>query len=196
MQAEVVAAFSETVRTPQQGLARVIGWNFPHSIIWMAAFLVVVISAILNTVLTLLIPDILSGPQMIPSSPFLQAIVYFFALVLSVLGTHYIGRLFGGTGDLAKSLTGVVWLQGVLLVFQVGQIVLLVAASGLGALYSIVLFVFTIWLYLNFVAAIHGFKSLALVFMGFIASSIGVGIGLALIISTFAILIGLETPNV
>lgn len=196
MKAHLTSAFGETVRDPKKGLARVLSWGLDRTIWWMIALLVVVFSTFLNMALVFVSPQLLDGPQMIPNAPFLQVLVFGGALVLTVFGTHYIGRIFGGQGVFENALAAVVWLQGVLLIFQVLQLVLIVFSAGLAGLYSIGLFVLTIWLFVNFVASVHGFKSLWKVLIGCVASSFGVGIGLVLIFSFLAVLMGLDIPNV
>jgi hypothetical protein len=189
-------AFGQTLATPQEGLRQVLDWRLDRGSLWAAAVVVVIISVLLNGLLVVIKPELLAGPQMIPTSPFIQALVVWGGMILTVYGTHYIGKMFGGTGSFDQSLCGVIWLQTVLLVFQVGQVVLLTVSEGVGAMASIGLFVYTVWLFVNFVAVIHGFKSLWMVFVGFIGSSIGVGFGLLILFSIIAIVTGIDIQNV
>lgn len=189
-------AFGQTLATPQDGLRHVLGWRLDRGSLWISAVVVVIISVLLNGVLVAIKPDLLEGPQLVPTSPFIQALVIWGGLVLTVYGTHYIGKMFGGAGSFDDSMNAVIWLQAVLLVFQVGQLILVAVSDGTGALASFALFAYTIWLFVNFVAAIHGFKSLWMVFAGFIGSSIGVGFGLLILFSIIAVVTGLDIQNV
>lgn len=189
-------AFAQTLTAPQDGLRTVLGWRLDRGTLWMSAVVVVIISVLLNGLLVVIKPELLVGPQLIPTSPFLQALVIWGGLVLTVYGTHFIGKMFGGTGQFDDSMNAVIWLQAVLLVFQLGQVVLLTISDGAGALASIGLFIYTIWLFVNFVAVVHGFKSLWMVLVGFIGSSIGVGFGLLILFSIIAVVTGLDIQNV
>ena len=186
----------ESLYNPKQGMTRVLGWNLDRGSLWLAAVLVVIISVLLNGILVMIRPELLSGPQLIPTSPFLQTLVIWGGLVMSVYGAHFIGRMFGGTGEFDDSMHAMIWLQTIMLVFQAAQIVLMILSDGLGAMVSMAAFVLTVWLFVNFVALIHGFKSLWMVFAGFIASSIGLAFGLVIIYAVFAVLLGLEIQNV
>ncbi len=90
-------------------------------------------------------------------------------LVASCWLIYRIGRAAAGTGSFADALLVMVWLQFIMLGLQVG------AACGADArcrrwpaiveLGGLVLF---LWLLTNFIAELHGFRSLALVFGGIV----------------------------
>jgi hypothetical protein len=193
---QLPVAFTKTLSAPKEGLLFVLNWRLDRGSLWSAAVVVVIFSILLNGVLVALNPALLEGPQLIPTSPFLQALIVWGGLVLTVYGCHFIGKMFGGEGAFDDSLHAMIWLQAVMVVFQAAQIVLLTLSDAFGGIASIGIFIYTIWLFVNFVAVVHGFKSLWMVFVGFIGASIGVGFGLVIIYTIIALVMGLEIQNV
>jgi hypothetical protein len=60
--------------------------------------------------------------------------------------------------------------------------------AGIGGIAALALF---LWLFVNFVAVLHGFPSLLLVFVGIVVSAFAVVFGLSLILA----LIGVTVPG-
>ncbi len=101
------------------------------------------------------------------------------------------GKGFGGTGSFEETMLLITWLQFILVCLQVAQTLALVLLPPFAGMIGIGALVLFFWLLVNFVAVLHGFTSLGLVFVGIILSFFGVGFGLALILT----MIGL-TPGV
>ena len=90
-------------------------------------------------------------------------------LITAVFGGRP-GMISGATGALAV----VTWLQVVLVCVQLVQTVALLLMPPLGLLIGWAALLLFLWMLTNFVAELHGFKSLGLVFVMILASSLGI----------------------
>ncbi len=108
------------------------------------------------------------------------------SFVVMTVATYFVGRLFGGTGTFQQTVLVICWLDIVLAICQIIQLLFVTGLSampflgGLGALLvslatAIPLFLF-FWLYANFVTVLHGFQSaakvLGVMLLGMFAMSI------------------------
>ena len=137
------------------------------------AVLVVVSGTILSVVVAPLYGD--PGISLVAAlmrNPLLFAVVDMMALMISVIAVHVAGRMFGGTGTFDQAFLLVVWLQALMLVFQVVLLPVLLVSPPLAVTLTVAANLYLIWLFVNFVAILHGFRSLLRVFAGFIATSI------------------------
>lgn len=99
-------------------------------------------------------------------NPFLGALAQLAILGVTVVLTWRVGRLFGGTGDLAGALVLVVWLNGMMVLIQSAQLVALAVLPPLAAVLAIATVFWALWAYASFVAELHGFQNPALVLGG------------------------------
>ena len=109
------------------------------------------------------------------ASPIRTAVVQWGFLALSVLLIHRVGRAFGGQGSFADALLIVVWLQVLMLGFQVLQLVVAPILPGLAGVIALVCFVVYFWLMTHFIAELHGFTSRGLVFLGIMLTGLAAG---------------------
>lgn len=138
---------------------------------WSVFALMVVLSAALMFLMFSVTP--LVGPDGVrmdaPGPFFLAMTVGIGMLMLSALG-YGIGRLFRGTGRLGDIVLLVAWLQFLQLVLAVAQLVLMLLLPMLDSLMEIASLVAFLWLLTAFVAEAHGFRSMAMVAGGVIAT--------------------------
>ncbi|TGN67134.1 YIP1 family protein [Paracoccus liaowanqingii] len=184
------ALVGETLRDPQAAAALLIGQGWPMQLRWMALALAVSLSGLLAYVSTL----IFSVPEgeaatvfTISEQPLILAGLQLVAIVLGAGLMTGIGRMFGGTGRFEDALLLTVWIEVMLLIVQVIQIVLslvLPAAAGILGILAIAMF---LWLTVQFTKALHGFTSgpkvLLVMFgtllvMGFVLSFLMAAMGL------------------
>ncbi len=164
----------DTVLTPREGVARLLGLNLPLEARWLAMGAVVSLSAVMAYLANILFPLPVETPWApITSSP-LRMVVTQAVGVLFVAGamTH-VGRVFGGRGSFADALLLAVWMEFVLLLVQLVQVVLMaiypLTATFMG-FFALILFFYMLT---HFTAALHGFTSLIGVFVGVIGTLIG-----------------------
>jgi len=187
----LTALLRETLTDPRGAAARVIGLGLPRPLLWQALAAVVILG-MLETYAqdALLPPGVDSLMTVFSNAPLMTSAIAFAATAAMVHAIHKVGRLFGGTGDLAGALAVSVWLQSVMLVFNFVQIVLMLLAPLLAALMGAVNLGLFLWLMTAFVATLHGFRALFPVF----AMILVVGFVLGFVLLYVLMLAGLVTP--
>ncbi|MDZ4134463.1 MAG: Yip1 family protein [Paracoccaceae bacterium] len=184
----------ETLNAPRAGARRIMALDLPIKARWSALVLMAIGSAVLTHISFAMLPPNAReffGEAM--TSPFRTAVLQFVAMVVGVHAIHRIGQMRGGQGNLADSIILVAWLQFILLCLQGVQILaqvilpLLAELIGLG---GVVLF---FWLLTNFVAELHGFKSLQATFFGVLGAMLALGF---VLIFLFTLLFGGAAPGV
>lgn len=161
-----------TLQAPRQGARRVMDLNLPISGRWLALVLVAACSAIgTHFSIALMPPEQRDTLLALITSPLRTALLQagIWAVIAGAIAAG--GRMRGGTGTFPDALILMVWLQFILLCVQLVQVAVglfvpvladLIGLAGLGLL---------LWLLTNFVAELHGFRSLIAVFAGLIAGA-------------------------
>jgi hypothetical protein len=144
--------------------------------------LIAVLSAILLFPSFALLPPEDFVSSFLAQSPVRAAVVQWLALLISVFLIYRVGRAFGGQGGLADAMLVVVWLQLLMLGVQVAQLLALILIPPLAGLIGLVGFIGFTWLTVNFIAELHGFRSLGLVFAGMIVTFIAAAFVLAILL--------------
>jgi hypothetical protein len=177
-----------SISAPKEEARTIIGLGLPTALLWQALLLIVVVSVVLGQLVVLLIPMPGEPGDMMGISPFAMVGLQVVSLGGMALAVHLIGRLMGGSGDFAGALAVVTWLQIVLVGVQIIQIVamlLLPVLAPLAVWLAIVLF---LWLLTNFVAVLHGFRSLGLVFVMILMSALGIAFVFNLVLMTLGVI--------
>jgi|APEBP8051073178_1049388.scaffolds.fasta_scaffold00020_202 hypothetical protein len=181
-----------TFQDPRQGVRRVLALDLPMGARWVALLLVAIASSILLHLAILLFPlpdgDIVGE---MAASPFTTTVLQAGVFTLVVAAVYWLGRMRGGRGSFADTLIVMVWLQTIMLAVQLAQLVvqiLLPPASGLVSLAGLGVF---LWLLTNFVAELHGFRSLPAVFGGIVVGGILLAFLLAVLL---LLLVGTPVP--
>jgi Yip1 domain len=175
-----------TLTEPRRAARAVIGMDLAAPIIWIGVALTSVLAALLvhASLLTLPVED--AELAAIIPGPFQTAAMQFAMLVIAAAAATVVGQMREGTGRFFEALSLMVWLQAVMLLVQVAQIVVLLTLpmqintflgfAGIGLF---------LWLLTNFVAELHGFRSLGRVFLGVIGVIVALVIALSLVIAPF-----------
>ncbi|MES2551154.1 MAG: YIP1 family protein [Pseudomonadota bacterium] len=129
------------------------------------------------------------------ASPIRATIFQWLFLSVSVVLIHRVGRAFGGTGSFADALLIVVWLQVIMLGFQVLQLAVAPLAPAFSGLIGLVSFMIYLWLLTVFIAELHGFVARGLVFLAMVITGVAAGF---LLVVLLILLLGPEAlmPNV
>jgi hypothetical protein len=93
----------------------------------------------------------------------------------------------GGQGGFDGSLALVAWLQFVMVCIQVLQTVALLIAPVIGNLIGLFGLILFLWMLTSFVAVLHGFRSLAQVFVMIIVSTFGLIFLLSILLMIFGV---------
>ena len=124
--------------------------------------------------------DVMNG---VMASPFRTAELQWVVLAASVALIFWVGRVRGGSGGFADSLLIVVWLQLLMLVLQILQLLALVLVPPLAGIIYLGGLVLFFWLMTNFIAELHGFKSRGAVLAGILITMFTVAFLLVVIIA-------------
>lgn len=180
------ALFRTTITNPRRAGAELIDLRLPVQGLWLALMLVAVllslmVSAVLHTMP--LPPDEVG--QLLRMSPAYQAPLLFALInwgqaVISVFVLYWIGRAFGGQGELADMLAVMIWLQCVTLVLAVSLFVIGLVLPMIGALALLLAFFWGLWATVALVDAANRFdnmlKAAGVCVVAVVAFSIGMTI--------------------
>jgi len=187
---EIAPLLRETVTDPQGVARRMAQWRAPRAVLWQALIAVVLINVLLLQVENLIRPFPVDPFGPLFQNPLVFGVAQAGFAVLTVFGAYWIGHMFGGTGRFDSTIIFLTWLQIVASAIQLLQVVLLLVVPSLYDLAGMIGFALSLWLFVNFVAVLHGFSSLGKVFAGLIGTLLAV----ALIFVVVLNLIGVVPP--
>lgn len=182
----------DTVTNPREGAATVLSFAPARQALWLMFALVVVVSLMMGEIVALLTSFTADGPLTDPfqQSPLMLGLVQAAFLYVMIHAMYRIGRYFGGTGSLEEAALLVIWLQFIFICIQIVQVAALVILPPVAGLITILAIALFFWLLVNFVAVLHGFTSLGLVFVATFLSAFAMLILLSMILTA----LGLTVP--
>lgn len=168
---DLAALARQAIAEPRAASESVLRLGVPSEAVWPGLGLIIVVSVIVNALAELMAPTTMGTV-----APF--TLMFFFAGVFIgfSVAIWQIGRIMGGRGTLQNALLLTAFLQGIVLVAQVVQLLLLILMPVIAGLFSIVVFVLGIWLNVNFIDSLHGFQSLGRSFAVFFLASLAVAV--------------------
>ena len=182
----------DTLANPRGGARRIMELRLSAQTGWSAVALMAVVSTLMAYVSFPLSPvNARAFFAEAMSIPLRTAFLQLFVWVAGTFAIYRLGRARGGRGTMAEAISLVAWLQFVMLVLQIVTLlaqVLVPPLAGVLALAEIVVF---FWLLVNFVAELHGFKSLVATFAGVLAGMCLLLLALAIILVPFIGQIGM-----
>jgi len=196
-QTSMLALMRLTLTRPKAAARQVLAWPVPRAALWQALALVVILSLLLTYLTDRLMPS--SMDSLLPefrNTPLLTAAMLGGLTLVSVWVIDRVGRRMGGTGDFQGALRIVVWLQALMLVLQAVQAVLMVVYPPFAVLLGPLSFGLSLWLMTNFIAVLHGFRSLLAVFGMILVCAMALGFVLFFILALAGIGLPTEIPNV
>lgn len=161
-----------TLTDPRLAARAVMAQPLPVQARWWALILTAVLSAFLMQAVTALLPP-LPGPDgeaVTPIGPAIWAGMVASGMVMTVLLVHHVGRWRGGSGQLGDAVLLVAWLQFIQLLTVLLQIVVMLVLPFAAPLVEIGGVLLFLWLLVHFVAELHGFRSIGLVFLGVVVT--------------------------
>lgn len=176
----------DTIRDPQEGAKEVLRIAPPRNVVWRAFALMIVASLMMGELVGLIMGPPEAGPLFGQSSLAL-GLMQAGLLFLMVFAIAHIGKLFGGTGDFDGALTLVTWLQFVFFLVQLLQLVLLLVAPPIAAIVTVIAIGLFFWLLVNFIAVLHGFQSVGMVFVMTLVSFISIIFTFSLILTILGV---------
>jgi len=187
----------DTVRDPKEGARRVLALPLPQRVAWEGLALVLILSLLLAYLTTMLLGG--SSDPLLPGfarSPLLTAVIQAGTLVVMIGAIHGVGRMMGGAGTLEGAVRLTAWLQFIMLVLQVIQGVFLLVLPAVVGLIGMLSIGLMLWLLTNFIAVLHGFRSLLAVFLMILATTFALSLVLVLLLALFGVSPPMEISNV
>lgn len=179
----------QTMRDPRGGVRRLLALDLPMEARWIALLLVTVLAVLVTRLsLVLLPPGGDPGFLALVGDPFVGIPAQGLSLLIAAAAIAVIGQRFGGQGTFADALLVVAWVEFLMTVAQTAELVVMVILPPLGAVLVLAVLAWFVWIVVNAVAELHGFRNLILVFLGLLAGFVAVVFALALLLSLLGIL--------
>lgn len=185
--AELVRRAIDSVKDPRGGARAVMALALPRTARWEALIAVVIVSVLLAHVTAFLSPggDMMMAPML--RNPLASTTIQLGLMVIMVFAVFLIGRALGGGGSLDDTILLMAWMQWILVGLQVVQTLALLVIPPLGGLIVLAGMGLFFWLLTNFVAELHGFRSLGRVFMMIMLSMVGLAILMSIVLSMIGV---------
>ena len=181
---DVSALLRLTLTQPAEAARAVIGMGLPREHHWTLFLLAIALSgAVWQLTVLVLRPEAPEG-MALPSG-LTAAAVTGGSILLLAAAIRWIGRLAGGSGSLEQIMLLMIWFQIVLVALQVVEIVAMLVAPVLGPVVFFVVAAITLWVLTNFIAVVHGFRSLGRVFLGMVVAAFALAFVLSLLLTPF-----------
>jgi hypothetical protein len=167
---------AQSLRNPREGAATILSMRPPRAALWMLLALVAVVSTLMSQLATLVFVGQISADAVgsFGLSPLAMAGLQAFFVVVMVYVTFWASRAAGGTGSFDETFLIVVWLQIVLVAFQILQLLLLPVSPAIATLVGFVTIGMFFYLLTNFLMALHNFRSAGMVLAGIVMTAFGV----------------------
>ena len=188
---EFKALIGLSFRDPAGAATVLLRQGWPIQARWMALIAAVSISAMLAWLAAALFAaPVQEDAQVVLLSqqPLVLAGMQLMAIVLAAGLMSGVGRMFGGQGRFEDALLLTVWIEVLLLVVQVVQLVLSLVLPSVAGLLGIAAMGLFLWLTVQFTKVLHGFRSTPKVAIGLIGTALAAGFILSIIAAAFGIL--------
>ncbi len=185
----------QSIPEPRKIAREIQALRYPRAVLWQVFALFEVLSMAIGVAISVLYPPapellaaISENPVLaITTKPVLAGMVGASLLVITIFAIYWVGRSFGGTGRFDQAILTVLWLQFVMLIAQAAMLVLAIFAAGLAAIVNVSATVLMFWILSHFIAEMHGFKSVGLVFLMIILTIVAMLVGLAVILALIGV---------
>ena len=182
----------QTLFEPREAAQALMAMRLPQAVLWQALALMSVLYTILYSLSLRLSPPADPSQMLMPAMmdfPLVLAVALFGGLALTVIALRAIGQAIGGTGEMADVLVLITWLQMLRLMVQVGIIVLALGSPPLAGMAAIVVAVWGLYIFINFVDSAHGFDNRLKAFGAIVLSVIAMVMGLSAVLSLAGIVV-------
>ena len=180
-----------SLRRPDAALRCLQSLDLPVQVRWMVLVLAVVSSTLLARLSLLLFPIPINNPLVaLAGQPLQMAAVQFAGLTIIAWLMAAAGRIFGGRGSFADALLVVAWVELLMAVAQALQTLMMVFFPAVASLFGVVVLIVSIYLFVAFARALHGFSSLLLTALGALATFFLAALALSILLT----LLGIAPP--
>lgn len=178
----LLSAARYTLQNPRAGARVILSLGLTTG----QALLALVLIAVLSTLLTAAALLIVGRPseaelQITFSNPFALAVMQTIVLTFGAGMVHLVGQKFGGRGSFSGALALIGWMEFILLLVQVAQLVAFLMLPVLVDALLMMGLVVSLWLLTHFIAELHGFDNVWAVFGGIVATFLLVAVAILLV---------------
>lgn len=167
----------QTFTDPRYALRKVLSLVPPHQPRWIAAATVIILTVLLTQVITIIAPPPPGSPwEAMMGDPLRNTATQVVFLLAAAWGMSGFARSFGGVATFDDALMAVTWIEFLLLILQVAQLVVILALPFLALPLAILTLGLFFWLLTHFTAALNGFSSMARTFLGVLGATVIGGI--------------------
>ncbi|TRW95434.1 YIP1 family protein [Paracoccus sp. M683] len=182
-----------TLRSPMTAGRVILAANLPVPARWASAVVIVALAGILAWIALSMLPVPVGDDASVPlawigSQPLLRSGLQLLAVVLTAGLMAGVGRMFGGQGWFEDALILTVWVEAMLLIIQLVQVLTLPLAPQLSAMLSFVSIGLFFHLTVQFTKVLHGFHSGWKVLLAMIGTMLVFGFLLSFIAAAFGLL--------
>lgn len=188
---QLLAMVGRSITNPREGAEEVLALGVPRQALWLILAIVVVLSILIAQVTTLFAGSSNELMNNFLQNPLVTGFVQMGLLVVMIVAVHLIGRAMGGRGSFEEAMLLMSWLQFIMVCIQALQTVSIIILPPFAGLIGIVALVLFFWLLTNFIAVLHGFGSLAQVFVMVLVS----GFAIAFLFSLVLTIMGVTMPT-
>jgi hypothetical protein len=190
---QLMAMVGRSLQAPREGAAEILSLGVPREAIWLIICLVVLLSVILAEITAMVSAGVAAESVLgIFGSPIAMGLLQLAVLLLTIGAIYSVGRALGGTGSLEETAVLISWLQFIMVCIQVVQTAAFVVMPPLGGMIGVAALILFLWVLTNFVAALHGFRSLWQVFGMIVVSTFTIAFVLTLVLTMLGV--GFEMP--
>ncbi|MCY3877295.1 MAG: Yip1 family protein [Rhodobacteraceae bacterium] len=159
-----------TIVRPGQGVRIAVRFLNTSPIVRLECLLLIAILGTLATTLTVqLAPAMQDGAtELLIASPINLTIIQIATMFIVAGFIFGVGKVFGGTGSFQECLGAIIWLQAMLLIVQLAQLVSVLVFPPITSLVTFGGLGIAFYLVISFIKEIHGFRSGLAVVMGVI----------------------------
>lgn len=169
-----------SLRDPRAAAQALFALNLPREARRIGFVLVVVLSAALGTLAEVVFSFVTKVDLGPAQSPVPLALMQGGLLLYGAMMITFMGQRSGGSGRFSDALLALSWIEFVLILGQIVQMLVMVFFPLVSVVVTLGLIGLMFWMLVNFVAVLHGFDNLlavtAGVIVGFIASALLAGI--------------------
>ena len=194
---QLLAMVGRSLRSPREGAEEVLALGVPKEALWLILAIVVVLSVVLAQATSLIVVG--AGGEMFDgllSNPMVTGTIQLGLLLLMIAAVYVIGRAMGGSGSFEESMLLMSWLQFIMVVIQVAQTLAMLVLPPVAGLIGVAALVIFFWLLTNFIAVLHGFRSLAQVFVMILVSGFTIAFFFSLVLTLLGVTMPMPTGEI
>lgn len=189
----MIGLIVDTIRSPLATFQNLRAMPWTMSERWSLVLVTAALAAILSWLGAQLLPASAEAGGVIArlaATPLAMAGVQVGSAVLGAYLLSEVGRVFGGTGRFPDALLAVGWIEAVMIVLQLLQLVLTVVLPPLGALVGIGTLLLAGYLIVAMTMAVHAFRNPLLVVVGIVATVMVTSLLMSMVAATLGLIPG------